>query len=81
MMRIAPLLLAPALLLLAAAPAHAKPFAPTMVNGDERGATIRFDVDGAAHDREIQRFGGRYRAGPLPGRRPSIADLWDWPTP
>ena len=49
--------------LVAAAPAAATPSTPTIVNGDERGATIRFDVDGDAidaHDGEIQRFGGRY---------------------
>lgn len=46
-----------------AAPAAADPFTPTTVNGDERGATIRFDVDGNAidaHDGEIRRFGDRY---------------------
>jgi hypothetical protein len=43
--------------------ASATPFTPTIVNGDERGATIRFDVDGDAldaHDGEIRRFGDRY---------------------
>jgi hypothetical protein len=57
-------LLAAAIALIAAAPAPAAdPFSPTIVNGDERGATIRFDVDGDAidaHDGEIQRFGNRY---------------------
>jgi hypothetical protein len=58
-------LLAVAVALIAAAPAAAAadPFSPTIVNGDERGATIRFDVDGNAidaHDGEIQRFGNRY---------------------
>jgi Glycosyl hydrolases family 43 len=46
-----------------AAPAAARPFTPTVVNGDEHGATIRFDVDGDAidaHDGEIRRFGNRY---------------------
>jgi hypothetical protein len=48
----------------AAAPAaSAAPLTPAVVNGDERGATIRFDADGDAidaHDGEIQRFGDRY---------------------
>jgi hypothetical protein len=63
MTRLATFLLALVLPLAAAAPAHAQPFTPTIVNGDERGATIRFDVDGNAldaHDGEIRRFGGRY---------------------
>jgi hypothetical protein len=52
-----------ALALLIAAPAAASPHTPEIVNGDERGATIRFDVDGNAidaHDGEIRRFGNRY---------------------
>jgi Glycosyl hydrolases family 43 len=51
------------LAVLAAAPAAAAPFTPRIVNGDERGATIRFDVNGNAidaHDGEIRRFQGRY---------------------
>ena len=58
-----PVLLTLALLLLAAAPASAAPLEPTIVNGDERGATIRFDTDGNAidaHDGEIRRYEGRY---------------------
>ena len=58
-----PTLLALLLLLVAAAPATADPFTPTIVNGDERGATIRFDTDGNAidaHDGEIRRYDGRY---------------------
>lgn len=58
------LVLAGLALALAAPPAAADdPFTPTVVNGDERGATIRFDVDGNAvdaHDGEIRRFGNRY---------------------
>jgi hypothetical protein len=49
--------------LAAAAPAAAAPFTPTIVNGDEGGATIRFDTDGNAidaHDGEIRRYEGRY---------------------
>jgi len=55
--------LAALLLGLIAPPAGAAPNTPTLVNGDERGATIRFDVDGDAvdaHDGELQRFGNRY---------------------
>ena len=51
--------LAIGLALALAAPAAAA----EIVNGDERGSTIRFDVDGNAidaHDGEIRRFGGRY---------------------
>jgi hypothetical protein len=47
----------------AAAPAAAAPVTPRIVNGDERGATIRFDTEGNAidaHDGEIRRFGSRY---------------------
>ena len=58
------LLLAAFAALVIATPASAQaPFSPTIVNGDERGATIRFDVDGNAidaHDGEIQRVGNRY---------------------
>jgi beta-xylosidase len=58
------LLLAALAALLIATPAAAQaPFSPTIVNGDERGATIRFDVDGNAidaHDGEIRRYDGRY---------------------
>ena len=57
------LLAAVLIALLAPAAAAAQVHTPTIVNGDERGATIRFDVDGNAidaHDGEIRRFGDRY---------------------
>jgi Glycosyl hydrolases family 43 len=57
------LALAALLLALFVPRAFAAPLEPRVVNGDERGATIRFDVDGDAvdaHDGEIQRFGDRY---------------------
>jgi hypothetical protein len=56
-------LIAALALALTAPAAAATAFTPTVVNGDERGATIRFDVDGDAvdaHDGEIRRFGDRY---------------------
>ncbi|HWM09150.1 MAG TPA: family 43 glycosylhydrolase, partial [Solirubrobacteraceae bacterium] len=56
-------LIAVVALALTAPAAAARPFTPTVVNGDEHGATIRFDVDGDAvdaHDGEIRRFGNRY---------------------
>jgi len=55
--------LAALLLGLVAPGAGAAGHTSTVVNGDERGATIRFDVDGDpvdAHDGELQRFGSRY---------------------
>lgn len=58
-----PALIAALVLTLAAPAAAATPLTPSVVNGDEHGATIRFDVEGNAvdaHDGEIRRFGNRY---------------------
>jgi hypothetical protein len=58
-----PIVLALLIAALAAPAASAAPFTPTIVNGDARGAAIRFDTSGDAidaHDGEIKRFGNRY---------------------